>query len=49
MAIAIEDFNNEKTFESDERSKRFSLETKGKEDYETNHPDPQRRAEVPVR
>ena len=31
MAIAIEISDNEKTFESNGRSKRFSLETKGKE------------------
>ena len=31
MGIAIGTFNNEKTFESDEQSNRFSLETKGKE------------------
>jgi hypothetical protein len=31
MAIAIGNFNNEKTFESNERPERFSLETRGKE------------------
>jgi hypothetical protein len=48
MAIAIGDWRNEKTFESSEWSKRFSLETKG-ENYETNHHHKQERAEIPVR
>jgi hypothetical protein len=49
MAIALESCDHEKTFESNERPNRFSLEAKGERNYETNHSSKQRRAEVPVR
>ena len=48
-AIAIGKVDHEKTFESNERPNRFSLETKGERIYETNHLHKQERAEVPVR
>jgi hypothetical protein len=49
MGVAIGSSRNEKTCESREQPKRFSLRDETERNYETNQQSNQERAEIPVR